>query len=68
VAAKLAIGIASLIFGVLIFFMPTKVVGVLFFLFGVIGALAGILLLVSGLALWRISKEMAGQSSPEKAG
>jgi uncharacterized membrane protein HdeD (DUF308 family) len=63
-AAKLALGIASLILGVLIFFMPVKVVGLLFFLFGVIGALAGILLIVSGLAFRRISKEMAGQSGP----
>jgi hypothetical protein len=42
--------------------MPVKVVGLLFFLFGVIGALAGILLIISGLAFRRISKEMAEQS------
>jgi uncharacterized membrane protein HdeD (DUF308 family) len=66
-APKLVMGLLSLILGVLIFFMPGLVVTLLFFLFGAIGLLAGILLIASGLALRRISNEMSSRSTAKEA-
>ena len=64
---KLVMGLLSLILGVLIFFMPQEVVKLLFFLFGAIGLLAGILLIVSGLALRRVSKEISSRPVTKSA-
>ena len=59
VIPKLVFGLLSLILGITIFFVPNAVVSVLFFLFGAIGLVAGILLILSGIALRKVSKELA---------
>ncbi len=68
IAPKLVMGLLSLILGILIFFMPQEVVKLLFFLFGAIGLLLGILLIVNGLALRRVSKEMSSGAIMKGAG
>jgi uncharacterized membrane protein HdeD (DUF308 family) len=67
VVPKLILGLLSLALAILIFLMPELFVAILFILMGAIVLLAGILLIVGGNALRKISKEMAAEAKAQSA-
>lgn len=66
VIPKLILGLVSLILGIALFFEPQAVVAVLFFAFGLIGLLIGVLLILSGIALRKVSQELAAEAMASK--